>query len=81
MKCIGYSRVSTEDQAREGVSLDNQELKIMTYAELNGMELVDLIRDEGVSGKSLDRQGIKKVLEMVRARQIDAIIVYKLDRL
>jgi len=81
MKCIGYSRVSTADQAREGVSLDNQESKIMTYAELNGIELVDLVRDEGISGKSLDRDGIKRVLEMAKARQIDAIIVYKLDRL
>lgn len=81
MKVVGYSLVSTEDQAREGVSLDNQELKIMTYAELNGMELIDLIRDEGISGKSLDRAGIKRILEMVRAGEIQAIIVYKLDRL
>jgi DNA invertase Pin-like site-specific DNA recombinase len=40
MKAIGYVRVSTEDQAREGISLDNQGSKIRAYADLNGLELV-----------------------------------------
>ena len=31
MKAIGYVRVSTEEQAREGISLENQKVKIQTY--------------------------------------------------
>lgn len=81
MKVIGYARVSTEDQAREGISLDNQESKIRAYASLNNMELLDVIRDEGISGKSLERDGIKRVLDMVRGHEIESVIVYKLDRL
>jgi site-specific DNA recombinase len=81
MKAIGYARVSTDEQAREGVSLDNQEAKIRAYADVHDLDLIDVIRDEGISGKTLNRPGIARVLDMAKARKIDAIIVYKLDRL
>ena len=81
MKAIGYIRVSTEDQAREGVSLDNQEAKIRAYATVNDLELVGVIRDGGASGKSLDREGIASLIDMVDTGNVDAVIVYKLDRL
>jgi DNA invertase Pin-like site-specific DNA recombinase len=81
MKAIGYIRVSTEDQAREGISLDNQESKIKAYADLNGFELVDVIKDEGVSGKTMDRPGMNRINAMIETGEIDAVIVYKLDRL
>jgi site-specific DNA recombinase len=81
MKAIGYIRVSTEDQAREGISLDNQDAKIKAYASLNNMDLVEIISDAGISGKTMDRPGISRVLEMLNKRDVDAVIVYKLDRL
>jgi site-specific DNA recombinase len=81
MKAIGYIRVSTEDQAREGVSLDNQKAKIKAYCDLKDLELVDVIEDAGISAKNLNRPGIKKVLELARTKQIDAIVTYKLDRM
>jgi len=81
MKAVGYIRVSTEDQASEGISLDNQEAKIRAYASINDFELVDVIRDEGASGKSLKREGIVRLLELVFAGEVEAVIVYRLDRL
>jgi DNA invertase Pin-like site-specific DNA recombinase len=81
MKAIGYVRVSTEDQAREGISLDNQESKIRAYADLNGLELVNVIRDEGISGKTMDRLGMNRINDMIETGEIEAVIVYKLDRL
>jgi len=81
MKAIGYIRVSTEDQAREGVSLDNQDAKIKAYASLNNMDLVEIVADAGISGKTMDRPGIARVLEILNNRDADAVIVYKLDRL
>jgi len=81
MKAIGYIRVSTEDQAREGVSLDNQGAKIKAYASLNNMDLVEIISDAGISGKSIDRPGISRVLDMIKRREVEAVIIYKLDRL
>ena len=65
MKAIGYIRVSTEDQAREGISLENQEVKIRAYASINDFELVEVICDEGASGKDLEREGMAKLLDMV----------------
>jgi site-specific DNA recombinase len=81
MKAVGYIRVSTEDQAREGVSLDNQRAKIQAYCNLKDLDLIEIIEDAGISAKNLNRPGIKKVLELARAKQIDAIVTYKLDRM
>ena len=81
MKAIGYVRVSTDEQAREGVSMDNQKAKIEAYCNLNDLELVAIIEDAGKSGKDLNREGVQSLLERIKGRQIDAVVVYKLDRL
>jgi len=81
MRAIGYIRVSTEDQARKGVSLDNQEDKIRAYAELKDLELVGIVKDAGISAKNLNRLGVQNVLKMARQKEVEAIIVYKLDRM
>jgi DNA invertase Pin-like site-specific DNA recombinase len=82
MKAIGYVRVSTEEQAKGGTSLNMQKAKIAAYASLEEMELVDIIGDEGISGSSIKgRAGVQRVLQMVRERKVDALVVFKLDRL
>lgn len=81
MRAIGYVRVSTEEQAREGISLENQRTKIETYCELNDLELVDIFEDAGKSGKDLNREGIQCLMDRIKGRSIDAVVVYKLDRL
>jgi DNA invertase Pin-like site-specific DNA recombinase len=81
MKAIGYIRVSTEDQAREGISLDAQKAKIEAYAAINDLALVEVIRDEGASGKDLEREGMANLLDLVESGKVEAVIVYKLDRL
>ncbi len=55
--------------------------KIRAYCALHDLELVEIIVDAGESGKSLDRPGVQRVLDMVRRRQVDAVVVVKLDRL
>ncbi len=81
MKAVGYIRVSTDDQAREGVSLENQKAKIQAYADLKDLDLVKIIEDAGISAKNLNRQGAQKVLKMARKKKVNAVIVYKLDRM
>ncbi|MGB6065718.1 MAG: recombinase family protein [Desulfomonilaceae bacterium] len=83
MRLVGYTRVSTMEQARGGVSLEMQKAKIELYARLEPeMDLIEVISDPGCSGSSVQgRPGIQRVLELVRARQIDAVVVFKLDRL
>ena len=81
LKAYGYCRVSTEEQARDGFSLDAQEEKIQEYAKFKDLELVKIIREEGESGKNLDRPGLQKLLQLVEDQKAEALIVYKLDRL
>jgi DNA invertase Pin-like site-specific DNA recombinase len=80
-KAIGYPRVSTEEQSQTGVSLGVQEQKIRAFCELYSITLVDVVSDPGESGKTLDRPGIKSVLERLDAGEADGIVVAKLDRL
>jgi len=81
MKTIGYIRVSTEEQAREGISLNVQEVKVKAYAELHNLGPAMIIRDEGKSGKDLNREGIQRIISLIKESQISHLIVYKLDRL
>ena len=81
MPAIGYVRVSTEDQAKEGVSLDNQKSKIEAYCQLKDLDLTEIVEDAGISAKNLRRPGVQKVLMLARKKKIDAVVVYKLDRI
>jgi len=80
-KAIGYIRVSTEEQFKEGLSLEVQEDKIKKYAELHNLELEEVVRDEGKSGKDLNREGVQKILSLIKKEVVTDIVVYKLDRL
>lgn len=81
MKIVGYIRVSTQQQADHGQSLDLQERKIRAMAELQEAELVEIVVDGGQSAKDMNRPGLERVLEMVKLRQVQAVVVLKLDRL
>lgn len=81
MRTVGYIRVSTDEQAREGISLENQRAKIEAYCQLNDLELTEILEDAGRSGKDFNREGMQRLIDLVKARSIDAVIVYKLDRL
>jgi DNA invertase Pin-like site-specific DNA recombinase len=82
VRAIGYVRVSTEEQARGGISLDMQRAKIRAYATLHELDLLETVADEGISGCSIKiRPGVQKVLQMVKEKRVDAVIIYKLDRL
>jgi len=85
VKIVGYIRVSTSEQVNEGMSLEAQEAKISAWADANGAEVVEIVREEGVSGSKLlqDRPGGKKVARLLEARRpgVDAVVVVRMDRL
>jgi site-specific DNA recombinase len=81
MRAIGYARVSTDDQARDGVSIDNQIERITAYCVAKEWDLGNVYIDEGLSAKTLNRTGLQQVVTTLKGRDIDAVIVYKLDRL
>jgi site-specific DNA recombinase len=78
---IGYSRVSTDEQAKEGVSIDMQARKIASYADVKDWTVDEVISDAGHSAKSLARPGMQRLIAMVETGQVNTVIVYKLDRL
>ena len=71
MKAIGYVRVSTEDQAKEGVSLDNQRERIKSFCSAKEWTLERIISDAGHSAKNLDRPGIQEVIALAREKEFD----------
>jgi len=81
MNIIGYIRVSTEEQVTSGCSLSAQAEKIRAYADLYELSLIDIVEDPGQSGKSLDRPGLQKALDMIKEGKAEGILVTKLDRL
>jgi len=68
MDVLGYVRVSTDEQAAEGVSIEMQTTKLKLYCELHGLNLVDIIVDAGVSAKSLKRPGLKDALKRLTVK-------------
>ena len=80
-RAVGYVRVSTLEQAREGISLDAQEARIRAYAAAKDLDLAEVLRDEGLSGKDLDRPGVQRLIAACQAGEVGAVIVAKLDRL
>ena len=80
-KSFAYVRVSTDDQAREGVSLDAQAARIASYCVAMGWDEPEAVRDAGESAKSLQRPGIDAVLASIRRGEVERLIVAKLDRL
>jgi DNA invertase Pin-like site-specific DNA recombinase len=82
MESIGYCRVSTDEQAREGVSLDAQEARLRSYCAAGGLTLVEVIRDEGVSASKplSSRAGGSALLRVVARREVRHVVVVSLDR-
>jgi site-specific DNA recombinase len=75
---VGYCRVST---LKQDISLELQEKQIRAMAEVKGWELVDVIVDDNKFSGNLDRSGVQRVLTMIRKRQVEAVVIAKLDRL
>lgn len=83
MRLIGYIRVSTDEQARNGVSLEVQRRQFASYCDLYGHELVDVVEDAGVSASRPleNRPGGADLLARLKVGQADGVLVQRLDRL
>lgn len=76
-----YSRVSTDEQAEDGASLDMQEQACRRYAEMRGWTVAEVVRDDGYTGRNDKRPGYQKVLRAMRERSAAGVIAWKLKRL
>lgn len=77
--CI-YTRVSTAEQI-DGFSLEEQERKCSAQIIAKGWDYVGMYSDPGVSGRTMDRPGLQQMLKDIGDGKVQAVVVYKLDRL
>lgn len=78
-----YCRVSTREQAVEGFSIENQKRKDTDYIDLYELKPshIEYYIDDGYSARTLNRPGMQRMIQDVKDRKLDIIIIYKLDRL
>ena len=81
MLTVAYCRVSTEEQAAEGFSIEGQADKLRIYASLRDLGGVSVISDPGRSGKDMKRPGLQQLLAAVEAGHVSHVLVWRLDRL
>ena len=81
MKAAAYARVSTKRQAEKQLSVSAQLRAIRGYAKEREWEIVDEFKDAGYSGRDVSRPGLKGLVAAVCSGRIDAVLVWKLDRL
>ena len=79
-RAIIYARVSTDEQAESGTSIDNQVDKSLAYAAANNLHVPpEFIFKEDYSGKPLDRPELNKVRDLLRAGRADHLIRHYID--
>jgi site-specific DNA recombinase len=75
-----YSRVSTEEQAKEGLSVEAQIDKCTSFCQARDWEIFKVYRDAGFSAGSLNRPALELLLRDANEKKFDIILVYKIDR-
>jgi len=81
VKVAIYARVSTQEQADSGTSLEYQSDQLATYCQLQGWEIAGKYVDPGYTGKDDDRPALKRLLADAKLGMFQKVVVYKLDRL
>ena len=77
-----YIRVSTEDQAREGFSLGEQEEKLLQLCKFKELEVYNVYKDAGISAKDMEhRPQFQEMLKDMKGGKLNYIVAYKLDRI
>ena len=77
---LGYSRVSSEEQAAHGISIDAQRNILEGYAAMTSQQ-IRIYEDAGYSGKNTNRPALQQLLTVCRSGSVSAVVVWKLDRL
>lgn len=80
-KAAIYIRVSTQEQATEGYSIQAQTDRLTKYVEAKDFILYKKYIDAGYSASKLERPAMQELIQDVQSKKVDVVIVYKLDRL
>ena len=74
MKLALYIRVSTEDQAKEGYSLEVQREYLESFAKREGLEVFKVYQDDGVSGYTTERPALKRLLKDAKQKKFELVL-------
>ncbi len=80
-KAALYIRVSTEEQAEKGASIEAQREFLQDWAEKEGFEIYDIYIDDGYSGKNLNRPALQRLIKDAKAGKFQVVLCYHNDRL
>ncbi len=78
MKVVGFTRVSTMKQQ---LGMKTQKRMIRDYCNTNGLELVEIITEEGISGDAKIRFGFDKLKDMVAKKEVDGVVTTWMTRI
>ncbi len=78
LRVVTYSRVSTDDK---GQNPQVQVAELQRFCAARGWTITHELVDHGYSGGTDDRPGLKKLMKLVKSREVDGVVVVKLDRL
>ena len=81
IKVAIYVRVSTQEQAKEGYSIQEQIDRLTKYCEAMGWEVYKVYTDPGFSGGDTNRPGLQSMIKDIKRGRVNKVVVYKLDRL
>lgn len=81
MRAAAYIRVSTDEQAEQGISIPAQKSRLSAYCQAQGWDIYDFYIDDGYSGKDLERPEISRLMEDAELKRFNTVLVLKLDRL
>ena len=81
MKYAIYVRVSTEEQAQHGFSIEAQKERTSAFVVSQGGEIYKIYVDDGYSGKNLKRPALQNLIKDAENKKFDIVLIYKLDRL
>lgn len=81
-KSVGcYVRVSTISQDIDKFSINGQITQIKEYCQFHGYEVFDIYADRGVSGKTMNRPELQRMLKDAKEGKLDCVMIYKTSRL
>jgi site-specific DNA recombinase len=78
--CYVYVRVSTDEQANEGFSIENQKRACLEYAKTCGYHVKRVFHDDGKSARTTDRPAFQELLRTAKETPVEGIVIYKIDR-
>jgi len=80
LKTAIYVRVSTEEQAKEGISISAQIDRCQNYCKARGWKVANIYTDAGYSAGSMKRPGVQQLIQDLNQNKFENILVYKFDR-